>query len=61
MIELTQILSQGFPFVRIDIYEVNDKIYFGEFTFFPGSGFGSLNPKKWNKILGDKLNINYND
>ena len=31
-------MSKGFPFVRMDFYDVNGKIYFGEYTFFPASG-----------------------
>ena len=39
MFEIAAILSKDLPFCRIDLYECNDKIYFGEFTFFPDSGF----------------------
>ncbi|MCM1139121.1 MAG: glycosyl transferase [Ruminococcus flavefaciens] len=39
MIELASILSRGFPFVRVDLYNVNGNIYFGEFTFFHDAGF----------------------
>ncbi len=41
MFELASILSSGFPFLRVDFYEVNGKIYFGELTFFPASGFNA--------------------
>ncbi len=39
MFELASELSKGFPYLRVDFYEVNGKIYFGELTFFPSSGF----------------------
>ncbi|GHT00285.1 hypothetical protein FACS189421_12180 [Bacteroidia bacterium] len=39
MIEACQILSKGFPFVRIDFYEINGRPVFGEMTFTPGAGF----------------------
>ena len=42
MFELAANLSKGFPFIRVDFYDVGGKIYFGEFTFYPSSGF-SLN------------------
>lgn len=53
MVELSEKLSSGIPLVRIDLYEVNDKVYFGEWTFFEGAGFAEFRPKQWNKIMGD--------
>lgn len=38
MFEIASTLSKGFPFVRVDLYNVNGRIYFGEMTFFPASG-----------------------
>ena len=55
MKELSSILSNGIPFLRVDFYEVNGKIYFGELTFYPASGFGEFHPTKWNKIMGDLI------
>ena len=42
---LAQKLSKDIPFVRIDFYEVNGKIYFGEMTFFPGCGWEPFVPE----------------
>lgn len=39
MFKIAENLSKGMPFVRVDLYECNKKIYFGELTFFPDSGF----------------------
>lgn len=39
MFDIASKLSEGFPFVRVDLYEVDGKIYFGEFTFFPDGGW----------------------
>ena len=39
-------------FVRIDLYDINDSIYFGEFTFYPGNGFEDFNPVEWDYTLG---------
>jgi hypothetical protein len=50
--------SINFPFVRIDLYNVNGKIYFGEITFFPASGMGHFKPKEWDLKLGNILNLN---
>jgi len=38
MLEIAQILSKPFPFVRVDLYEVDGKIYFSEMTFSPNMG-----------------------
>lgn len=48
-------LSKGIPFVRIDLYNVDGKIYFGEITFFPRTGIGNFEPKEWNLRLGEML------
>ena len=50
-------LSQGMKFVRIDLYELNGRIYFGEYTFFHGGGFQLFSPPKWERKLGDWLDI----
>lgn len=41
MFKIAETLSVGIPFVRVDLYECDGKIYFGELTFFPQSGFDS--------------------
>lgn len=48
-------LSNGIPFSRIDFYEVTGKMYFGEITFFPASGFGVFEPDEWNRVLGEMI------
>ncbi len=48
-------VSQDIPFCRIDLYEIGEIVYFGEITFYPMSGFGTFNPKKYNKLLGKML------
>lgn len=48
-------LSAGILFVRVDFYDVNGKMYFGELTFYPASGFGVFEPDEWNTLLGDML------
>jgi hypothetical protein len=46
-------LSQGIPHVRVDFYDVNGKVYFGEMTFFHWSGFKPFEPEKWDYIFGN--------
>lgn len=50
-------LSEGMKFVRIDLYEINDKIYFGEYSFFHGGGFCLFYPLVWEKRLGDWIKL----
>jgi len=57
MVELAGKLSEGFPFVRVDFYSVEDKITFGEMTFYPGDGRRDFYPKKYNKIIGDYFEL----
>lgn len=47
MIEIAEKLAKEYPFVRIDLYNVGEKILFGEFTFYPGSGYFAFNPDKF--------------
>lgn len=54
MLELSERLSKGHPFLRTDFYEVNGKIYFGELTFYPASG---LSPESFDKSLGEMLEL----
>lgn len=53
MKELARKLSEGTPQLRVDFYEVNGRVYFGEMTFFHCSGLTTFNPAEWNKIFGD--------
>ena len=46
-------LCQGFKQVRIDLFEINGKVYFGEYTIFSGGGFELFKPEKWEKQFGD--------
>ena len=58
MIELSRVLSKNIPFIRTDFYIINEKVYFGELTFFPGSGLQKIEPKEWNKKLGEMIDLN---
>ncbi len=57
MKEIATKLSQGMKFVRIDLYEIGGKVYFGEFTFFHGGGFWLFKPEEWEKKLGDLIEL----
>ena len=55
MIKLSEILAEGFPTVRVDFYEVNDRVYLGEMTFTSGSGLDMVKPYEYDKVLGDLI------
>ena len=55
MLELAKEMSEGIPFVRVDLYQIDNSVYFSELTFFPCSGMMHFNPEEWDKILGEKL------
>lgn len=57
MVELAERLSNGLPHARIDFYEVNGKIYFGEITFYDMSGFLILHPDDWEREWGDLIKL----
>ncbi|MBE6817750.1 MAG: hypothetical protein E7517_01145 [Ruminococcaceae bacterium] len=46
-------LCKPFQFVRVDLYEVKEKVYFGELTFFPAGGAPDFVPSEYDKIVGD--------
>jgi hypothetical protein len=56
MLSLSKTISNGFPFLRVDFYEINAKVYFGELTFYPASGMGVFVPKEWDNRLGEWIN-----
>lgn len=57
MIELSKVLSKCMPHVRVDFYEVDGKLYFGELTFYHFSGFMPFQPAKWDRIFGDWIKL----
>ena len=61
MIDLSERLSSGLPFVRIDWYEINGKLFFGEYTFYPGAGLEEFTPDKWDDKLGDLIDLGFAD
>ena len=55
MLEIAGILSEGFPAARIDLYCIKGKIYFGEVTFFDGSGYERYTPDSFDYKWGKKF------
>ena len=50
-------LSKGIPHVRVDFYEVNGKVYFGEMTFYHFGGITPFEPNSWDRTFGDWINL----
>ncbi|HHT67298.1 MAG TPA: glycosyltransferase [Erysipelotrichaceae bacterium] len=57
MLYYSELLSQGFPHVRVDLYIVKQKIYFGELTFTNGAGFDRILPRQFDLELGSLLQL----
>ena len=57
MVELAEKLSNNLPHLRVDFYEINGKVYFGELTFFHWSGLRHFEPEEWDYKLGDLLKL----
>lgn len=55
MIKIAKLLSSDFPHARIDLYNQNGRIYFGEITFFDGSGYMIFEPDEFDFIMGEKF------
>jgi hypothetical protein len=55
MIDVAQKLAGDLPFVRVDLYSLNNQIYFGEMTMYPGGGLEHFHPRRYDKVLGDFL------
>lgn len=53
MLSYAQILSKDFPAARIDLYSIEGKVYFGEITFFPWSGYMKFTPDSFDYKLGE--------
>lgn len=61
MFDLAEVLSEGLPFVRIDLYSCDDKIFFGEFTLYPGSGFDVNLLPETDRRFGDLIKLPQGD
>lgn len=57
MIELSKIISKPFPHARIDFYEIENRVIFGEITFFHQGGIGRFNPPEFEKEVGSYLEL----
>ena len=57
MKDISAVLSEGIPFLRVDFFVINGKIYVGEMTFFHDGGFGKIRQKEWNLRMGSWIDL----
>lgn len=57
MVEFAKILSEGIDFLRVDLYEINDKVYFSELTFSPAAGFMPFKNPEHDIEVGQMLKL----
>lgn len=59
MKKIAEQLSVKVPFIRIDLYEINGEIYFGEYTFFHAGGFSVYSPEEWDLKMGEWIDLSF--
>lgn len=57
MVELARNLSKPFPHVRIDFFEIENRVLLGEFTFSSGAGLNKFKPAEWDLKLGEYFQL----
>lgn len=57
MLALAAKLAAGHPHLRVDFYEVKEKVYFGEITFFTNSGYNTIKPEEWDIKIGSYIQL----
>lgn len=57
LLDIARTLADNKKLVRVDLYIIENNIYFGETTFYPDGGFGRFNPPKYDEIIGKMLNL----
>lgn len=57
MLEIARTLSAGESFLRVDLYEIDGKVYFSELTFTPGGGMMEFHPSQWDETLGSWIRL----
>ncbi|MPN21958.1 hypothetical protein SDC9_169340 [bioreactor metagenome] len=57
MLEICEILAKPFPFVRVDFYNIEGRIYIGELTLYPAAGFAAYEPDELDETVGNWLTL----
>lgn len=58
MVEIAKSLSKPFPFCRVDLYNVDGIVYFGEITFYHGGGCNNIQPEEWDYKIAEWIDLN---
>lgn len=58
MIDISRKLSHDFPFVRVDFFDTDEKLYLAELTFYPGGGFAKYDPPEFDMYMGNMFQMN---
>lgn len=57
MLDLSKILAKDYPHIRVDMYSIKNQVYFGELTFYHGSGFEEFTPESYDELLGSWITL----
>lgn len=57
MVEMARTLAQPFPYCRVDLYNIDGKVYFGEITFYHGGGCNNIQPEEWDYKMGSWIDL----
>ncbi|MBQ0115755.1 MAG: hypothetical protein KBT10_07790 [Bacteroidales bacterium] len=57
MVEIAKKLSAGFPFLRVDFFDTDEKLYMAELTFYPGGGYTPYHPESFNQQMGELFKL----
>lgn len=61
ILELSKTLSKDIPFVRVDFYIIDHRVYFGEMTFSPAGGMTPFVPDSYDTLFGNWINFHVNN
>lgn len=57
MVRIALTIAKDFKYVRVDFYEVENRLYYGEITLHHGSGYDVFVPEEWDAKLGERLDL----
>ena len=57
MKEISEVLAKDIRFTRVDFYEIDGRLLFGEISFFPASGFKKFVPEEWDLKFGEMIEL----
>ena len=57
IIRISEIIAKDIPYLRVDFYIIDNRLYFGEATFYTWAGFMNFQPKEWDLKLGEKIKL----